>query len=95
MADTEHLRERARHAWRRTGADVPYGDPLPTHNAEMEGWFWRISDPASREVVVALCGVNRAPGGSWATVALAATRGDLVHAAAVGFVGWTVANTID
>ena len=83
MADTPMLRERALHAWRRTGADVPYGDPLPTHGAEMEGWFWRITDPVAREVVVALCGVNRAAGGSWATVALAATRGDLVRSAAV------------
>ena len=83
MADTRPLRERARHAWRRTGADVPYGDPLPTHGAEMEGWFWRISHPGTREVVVALCGVNRSAEGSWATVALAATRGDLVHSAVV------------
>ncbi|MGZ6909843.1 MAG: tocopherol cyclase family protein, partial [Acidimicrobiia bacterium] len=58
-------------AYRRTGADVPFGDPVPSHGAEMEGWFWRVTDPASGRVVVALCGVNRHPAGDWATVAVA------------------------
>ena len=31
-------------AYRRTGADVPFGDPVPSHGAEMEGWFWRVTD---------------------------------------------------
>ena len=31
-------------AYRRTGADLPFGDSLPTHGAEMEGWFWRVTD---------------------------------------------------
>ena len=31
-------------AYRRTGADVPFGDPLPSHGTEMEGWFWRVTD---------------------------------------------------
>ena len=34
-------------AYRRTGADLPFGDPLPSHGSEMEGWFWRVTDSAS------------------------------------------------
>ncbi len=68
-------------AYRRTGADVPFGDPLPSHGTEMEGWFWRLTDPATGRVVVALCGVNRHPSGDWATVAVAAHPGEIVHSA--------------
>jgi len=58
--------------FRRSGADIPGGDPRPSHLAEMEGYFWRITHPERRLVVLTLCGVNRAPDGYWATVALAA-----------------------
>ena len=68
-------------AYRRTGADVPYGDPLPSHGTEMEGWFWRFTDQTSGRVVVALCGVNRHPGGDWATVAVAVHPGQVVRSA--------------
>ena len=51
----------------------------------MEGYYWRLSDPASGRCVVALCGVCRAPDGAWAVVALAAHPG--------GFVRWTNAPT--
>lgn len=71
-------------AYRRTGADLPFGDPLPSHGCEMEGWFWRISDAASGRVAVALCGVNRHPDGDWATVAVALHPGGIVRAAALG-----------
>lgn len=70
-------------AYRRTGADVPLGDPLPSHGTEMEGWFWRVTDPASGRVVVALCGVNRHAAGDWATVAVALHPGGIVRAAAL------------
>jgi len=70
-------------AYRRTGADLPYGDALPSHGTEMEGWFWRVTDPASGRVVVALCGVNRHPDGDWATVAVALHPGGIVRAAAL------------
>lgn len=70
-------------AYRRTGADVPFGDPLPSHGAEMEGWFWRVTDPASGRVVVALCGVNRHHSGDWATVAVALHPGGVVRSAAL------------
>ena len=70
-------------AYRRTGADVPFGDPVPSHGAEMEGWFWRVTDPATGRVVVALCGVNRHPAGDWATVAVALHPGGIVRSAAL------------
>ncbi len=69
--------------YRRSGADVPFGDPLPTHGTEMEGWFWRVTDGASGRVVVALCSVNRNPDGDWATVAVALHPGGLVRSAAL------------
>ena len=49
----------------------------------LEGWFWRVTVPASGRVVVALCGVNRHPGGDWATVAVALHPGDIVRSAAL------------
>jgi len=67
--------------YRRTGANLPSGDPTAGHAAEMEGYFWRFTDVASRRVVVVLCGVNRHPDGDWATVALAAHPGGFVRSA--------------
>jgi len=67
--------------YRRTGATLPAGDPRPTHGAEMEGWFWRVTDVASGRVLVVLCGVNRHPDGDWATVAVAAEPGGFVRSA--------------
>lgn len=69
-------------AYRRTGADLPFGDPLPSHGCEMEGWFWRVTDAASGRVAVALCGVNQHPDGDWATVAVALHPDGVVRAAA-------------
>jgi hypothetical protein len=68
-------------AYRRTGANLPGGDPLPSHGAEMEGWFWRVTDVATSRVVVVLCGINRHPDGDWATVAIAAEPGGFVRSA--------------
>jgi tocopherol cyclase len=69
--------------YRRTGADVPFGDPLPSHGTEMEGWFWRLSDPDSGRVVVALCSANRHPDGDWSTAAIALHPGGVVRSAAI------------
>lgn len=67
-------------AYRRTGADPPFGDPLAAHGVAMEGWYWRLTDAAAGRVVVALCGVCRPRRGeSWALVALAAHPGGLVR----------------
>ena len=49
-------------AYRRTGADLPFGDPRRAHGVAMEGYYWRLSDPASGRCVIALCGVCRARG---------------------------------
>jgi len=58
-------------AYRATGADLPFGNPLAAHGVAMEGYFWRITDVASNRVVIALIGVNRGPRGPWATLGLA------------------------
>ena len=69
--------------YRRTGADVPFGNPLPDHGTEMEGWFWRVSDEASGRALIALCSVNRHDGGDWSTTAVAVHPGLTVNAAAL------------
>ena len=59
--------------YRSTGADLPFGNPLRAHRGvAMEGYFWRITDPGTGRVIIALCGANQGPRGSWATVGLAA-----------------------
>src|SRR4051812_33275013 len=66
------------------GAAPPFGDPRRAHDGvAMEGYFWRFSHAATGRVVVALCGVNRAPDGHWATVALAGHPGGFLREAAV------------
>src|SRR5215207_1235071 len=62
-------------AYRRTGADPPFGDPARDHGAAMEGYYWRLVHPEAGWVIVWLCGVCQGYGGSWATVALAAHPG--------------------
>ena len=37
----------------------------------MEGYFWRITDPATGRVLIALCGANKGPKGPWATIGVA------------------------
>ena len=59
-------------AFRRAGADPPFGDPARDHGAAMEGYYWRLVHPRDGWVIVWLCGVCRSAGRSWATVALAA-----------------------
>ena len=63
---------RALAAYRASGADPIFGDPLPAHDVAMEGYFWRFTDPGTGRVVIALNGVNRGPDGHWATLGLAA-----------------------
>ncbi|QGU06906.1 hypothetical protein COCCU_04800 [Corynebacterium occultum] len=58
--------------YRSTGADLPFGDPLRAHpGVAMEGYFWRITDPDTGRVIIALCGANQGPRRSWATIGLA------------------------
>ncbi|GGX66904.1 hypothetical protein GCM10010358_21770 [Streptomyces minutiscleroticus] len=70
-----------RRTWRRTGCDLPFGDPLPSHGAHMEGYLWRFTDPPRRRVLVVACGVNRHADGPWGTVVLAAEPGGTVVSA--------------
>ncbi|RNE48494.1 tocopherol cyclase family protein [Corynebacterium alimapuense] len=59
--------------YRATGADPIFGSPTHAHpGVAMEGYFWRITDPESGRVIIALCGANQGPEGSWATIGLAA-----------------------
>lgn len=70
--------------YRATGADLPFADPRRAHGVAMEGYFWRLSDPASGRVIVALCGIHRGRAGTaWANVAIAAHPGEVVAAADV------------
>lgn len=50
--------------YRRLGADPPFADPAGHHRVPMEGYYWRLADPASGRVVVALCGVVRGRAGA-------------------------------
>src|SRR4051812_50203439 len=49
--------------YRRTGADLPFGDPRRPHGVAMEGWFWRITAPATGVVAVVLAAGNPDAGG--------------------------------
>jgi hypothetical protein len=69
-------------AYRRTGADLPFGDPRGYHGVGMEGHFWRITQPATGAVVVAIVAISRdAAGRPWAMASLAAHPGGEVRSA--------------
>lgn len=70
---------RLHRAYRATGADIPWSDPVKAHGVAMEGYFWRFCDPASGQVLVALNGVNRGPDGPWATLGVAAHPSGFLH----------------
>lgn len=66
--------------YRASGATRPYGDLLGAHDGvAMEGYFWRFTLPDGR-VLIALCGINQGPRGSWATLGVATSEGALVLA---------------
>lgn len=70
--------------YRATGADLPFGDPTRAHRGvSMEGYFWRITDPDSGRVLIALCGANRSPLGAWSTIGLAAWPNGFIRTTAV------------
>ena len=62
-------------AYRRSGADLPFGDPRRAHGVGMEGYFWRIADARSGRVVVVLCGACRSDAGDWSLVGIAGHPG--------------------
>lgn len=61
-------------AYRRTGADLPWGSPERAHGVGMEGYFWRIT--TGQRAIIVLIGVNEGPGGSWATIGVASSSSD-------------------
>jgi hypothetical protein len=69
-------------AYRRTGADPPFGDPRGYHGVGMEGHFWRITQPRTGAVVIAIVAISRdADGRPWALASLAAHPGGAVRSA--------------
>lgn len=70
-------------AYRRSGADLPFGDPGRAHGSAMEGYYWRIVDAPGGSVIVLLCGVCQGPEGPWATVAVASHPGGFVRHAVI------------
>lgn len=71
-------------AYRRTGADPPWGDPRRYHGVPMEGYFWRFTQAAGGHVAIVMCGINRARNGErWAFVGMAAHPGGFFRWAAV------------
>jgi hypothetical protein len=71
-------------AYRRLGADPPWGDPRRYHGVAMEGYFWRFTRSATGHVAIVMCGVNRSRGGErWAFVGLATHPGGFFRWAAL------------
>jgi len=63
-------------AYRRLGADPPFGNLRRPHGVAMEGWFWRVTDVRRATVVVVLASLDRrADGHLWGTVGLAVHGG--------------------
>ncbi len=65
---SEAMRWSPHPAYRATGADLPYGDPLRAHGVAMEGYFWRVTDARRNRSLIVLAGINRGPQGPWATL---------------------------
>ena len=66
--------------YRASGADLAFGRPERAHGVAMEGYFWRITDPATQRVVIALIGVQTDHTGRWALTGLGASDGFWRHA---------------
>lgn len=65
--------------YRASGADLPFGRPERAHGVAMEGYFWRITDPTTKRVVIALIGVQTDRTGRWALAGLGASDGFWRH----------------
>lgn len=61
--------------YRGWGADWPFGRPEQAHGVAMEGYYWRITDPATRRVVIALIGIQTDDTGCWALAGLGTSDG--------------------
>lgn len=67
-------------SYRGSGADLPFQRPERAHGVAMEGYFWRITDPVTRRVVIALIGVQTDHTGRWALTGLGTSDGFWRHA---------------
>jgi Tocopherol cyclase len=71
-------------AYRRLGADPPFGDPRRYHGVAMEGYFWRFTQARVGRVAIVLCGVSRSGAGTvWAYVGVATYPGRFFRWAAL------------
>jgi hypothetical protein len=71
-------------AYRRTGADPPWGDPRRYHGVAMEGYFWRFTLADAGRVAIVMCGVSRARDDQpWAFVGLATHPGGFFRSSAL------------
>jgi len=61
--------------YRGWGADWPFGRPERAHGVAMEGYYWRITDPATHRVVIALIGIQTDDTGCWALAGLGTSDG--------------------
>lgn len=64
--------------YRRSGAELPFGDPSRDRGAGMEGWFWRFVE--DDRVTIVLHGRSRSeddPTHPWSLVAIARAPGDV------------------
>ena len=68
--------------YRRTGADLPFGDPRAAHDVAMEGYFWRFTQRDTGRVLIALAGINRSDDGRWATLGVGAHPGGFLRTSA-------------
>ena len=71
-------------AYRRTGADPPFGDPRGYHGVGMEGYYWRFTHAARGAVAVVLLAISRdAAGRPWGLAGFATHPGRFVRTVAV------------
>jgi Tocopherol cyclase len=71
-------------AYRRSGADPPWGDPRRYHGVAMEGYFWRFTQAAAGRVAIVISAVSRARDGEpWAFVGIATHPGRFFRWAAL------------
>lgn len=62
-------------AYRRSGADLPFGRPEHAHGVAMEGHFWRFTDVANARAAIVLVGVQTDRTGTWALVGVGLSDG--------------------
>jgi tocopherol cyclase len=66
-------------AYRASGADGPFGRPERAHGVPFEGYYWRIVQPGTGRVLVALGAACRDAAGTWGMATLAAHPGGLAR----------------